>query len=215
MAPPPGRRRPDNPYQVRTPVPPLPLLVLPEPYRMRFASAYADAEMICEWMNRPHLAGTWRPANSLAWWRRHLSNQAEGWYSRPYVVSFEGQDFAYIELFRAAQDVIGTVYDADPYDVGLHGAIADPAMIKKGHGTAVFLNTVSGVFSVEPQCRRVMGDIPVVGSVRRFNEQTGGVFIGEAYIAHLDRPRALFSWPRSPEDTPRLREAMPESNPGT
>ncbi len=214
MAPRLGRELPHNPYQIRRPVPPLPLPVLPEPYSMRFASAYADAEMISEWMNRPHLASTWGCDRPPAWWRHHLSDQIEGRFSRPYVVSFAGQDFTYIELFRAAQDVIATVYEADPYDVGLHGAIADPAMTSKGHGASMFRHIVAGVFSAEPQCRRIMGGVHLGAPARQFNEQVGGVLIGEPYVPIWDGPRAIYAWPRSPEDIPRLREAPAEGDPG-
>lgn len=200
-----------NPYQIRVVPPPLPLPVLPEPYGMRFARPHADAEMITEWMNRPHLAGLWSRDNSVTWWREHLSNQLAGWYSRPYVVSLAGQDIGYVELFRVAQDVVGTVYEADPYDVGVHGAIADPANIRKGIGELVFRHIVATMFSAEPQCRRIIGDSELNDDApgRRFDQRMGAVFIGEPYVAQWGYRIALSVWPRSPEDIPRLREPPP------
>jgi hypothetical protein len=90
-------------------------------------------------------------------------------------------------------------------------------MIKKGHGAAVFRHTIAGMLSAEPQCRRIVGDSPLDSDSpgRRFHEQMGGVLIGEAHVATLNGSRALYTWPRSPEDIPRLREAPAESNPGT
>lgn len=190
-------------------VPPPPLPVLPGPYSMRFVDPDADAEMISEWMNRPHLANTWhydRPADQ---WHDHLSIQFDGTFSRPYVVSLDGQAFGYIELFRAARDDLATVYEADPYDVGLHGAIADPATVEKGHGQFVMPHMFASVFSADPQCRRVVGDTPVDSDAqgRRFWERIGGAFLGEPYIPKWNRQTAIFAWLRSPEDIPRLRGA--------
>lgn len=189
-------------------VPPPPLPVFPEPYSFRFADPDGDAAMISEWMNRPHLASTWhydRPADE---WRRHLSIQFEGNYSRPYVFSLDGDPLGYIELFRAAQDHISTVYDADPYDVGMHGAIADPEMVRKGHGRIVVTNIISGLFSAEPRCRRLLGDTGIHPDTegRRFWEQFGGVFLGEHHIPALNYRLALFVWPRSPDDVPVRRD---------
>ncbi|ORA75009.1 acetyltransferase [Mycolicibacter kumamotonensis] len=190
-------------------VPPPPLPVFPEPYSVRFADPAGDAEMISEWMNRPHLAATWSYDYPADEWRRHLEIQFEGGYSRPYVFSIDGRPMGYMELFRAAQDDVSTVYDAHPYDVGLHAAIADLDMVEHGHGAIMFRGFVQSVFEIEPQCRRIIGDAHAgAGSYgRRFWERRGGVFLGEHYMAKWDQRIALFAWPRTPEDVPEVRGA--------
>jgi len=47
----------DIPDEVRDVPPPIP--ELPAPYGLRLADPDADAELIAEWMNRPHLAESW------------------------------------------------------------------------------------------------------------------------------------------------------------
>ncbi|MGV0627774.1 GNAT family N-acetyltransferase [Mycolicibacter minnesotensis] len=188
------------------PAPPLP--VFPEPYSVRFADPATDAEMISEWMNRPHLAQTWhydRPADE---WRRHLEIQFEGSFSRPYIFSITGRPMGYMELFRAAQDDVSTVYDADPYDIGLHAAIAELDMVEHGHGAIMFRGFIDSVFEIEPRCRRVIGDTGTDdGSYgRRFWERRGGVFLGEHFVSKWNQSIALFAWPRTPEDVPAPRE---------
>ncbi|WP_234806615.1 GNAT family N-acetyltransferase [Mycolicibacter nonchromogenicus] len=181
-------------------VPPPPLPILAEPYSIRFADPVEDAAMISEWMNRPHLAQTWGYDYPPDQWRRHLEIQHEGSYSRPYVYNLHGEPLGYMELFRAAQDDISTVYDADPYDIGLHGAMADPNMVEKGHGANIFGPLVTSIFAAEPECQRVIGDSQAAGSHgRRFWERRGGQFLGEHYIAKWDQHIALFAWPR-PKD---------------
>lgn len=190
-------------------VPSVPLPILDEPYSIRFADPQDDSTMISEWMNRPHLAQTWGYDYPPDQWRRHLEIQYEGNYSRPFVYSVNGEPLGYMELFRAAQDDIATVYDAHPYDVGLHGAMADPNMVEKGHGKNIFGPLVASVFRAEPQCRRMMGDALAAGSHgRRFWERRGGQFLGEHYMPMWDQRIALFCWPRTPEDIPGYRHTQ-------
>ncbi|WP_234786580.1 MULTISPECIES: GNAT family N-acetyltransferase [Mycolicibacter] len=202
-----ARQRVDVPDEVcAVPAPPLP--VFPEPYSVRFADPDGDAEMISEWMNRPHLAETWHYNYPADQWSQHLANQFAGNYSRPYVWLLDGRPFGYMELFRAAQDEVSTVYDADPYDIGLHGAMADLDMVEQGHGAIMFRGFVESVFEIEPQCRRVIGDtFAGEGSYgRRFWERRGGVFLGEHYVPKWDQRIALFAWPRTPDDVPAYRQ---------
>lgn len=185
-------------------VPPPPLPKFPDPYTVRFADQPGDAELISEWMNRPHLAETWGYAYPADQWRRHLEIQFEGNYSRPYVFNMNGTPMGYMELFRVAQDDLATIYDAHPYDVGLHAAIAEINMVERGHGAIMFRGFVESVFEIEPECRRIIGDTNAGdGSYgRRFWERRGGVFLGEHYMAKWDQNIALFAWPRTPEDMP-------------
>jgi hypothetical protein len=200
------RERTDIAEEIRS-VPATPLPIFPAPYSVRFADPDTDAEMLSEWMNRPHLVDSWHYDRPPDQWRRHLEIQFEGRYSRPYIFSLDGRPIGYMELFRAAQDYLSTVYDADPYDVGLHAAIADIERVEKGIGQILFPAFVSSVFEVEPQCRRVVGDTPTNSGAygRRFWERIGGVFLGEHYILALNTRLALFTWPRTPEDVPKHR----------
>ncbi|WP_046302302.1 GNAT family N-acetyltransferase [Mycobacterium sp. UM_Kg27] len=192
-------------------VPPPPLPKFPEPYSVRFADQPGDAEMISEWMNRPHLADTWGYAYPADQWQRHLDIQFAGNYSRPYVFNMNGRPMGYMELFRVAQDDLATIYDAHPYDVGLHAAIAEIDMVEHGHGAIMFRGFVESVFEIEPECRRIIGDTNAGdGSYgRRFWERRGGQFLGEHYMAKWDQHIALFAWLRSPEDLPRSHQDKP------
>ncbi len=103
--------------EVRNVPPPPGAAQVPEPYAFRLADPDADAEMIAEWMKRPHLAEAWEYAWPASQWHRYLSAQLEGSYSRPFVASLDGKDHGYVELYRAAKDSIAIKYDADPYDL--------------------------------------------------------------------------------------------------
>jgi lysine N-acyltransferase len=56
--------------------PPTPTLAAP--YAIRLADPDADAEMVSEWMNRPHLVEAWEYDWPPSRWHRYLSAQFEG-----------------------------------------------------------------------------------------------------------------------------------------
>lgn len=157
--------------------PPLPSLE--PPYGLRIAQC-ADAELVAEWMNRPHLAAAWEYDWPTSRWRRHLTAQLEGTYSLPLIGSMRDVDRAYLELYWAAKDLISRHYDVEPYDVGLHAAIADVPLVNRGFGPLLLPRIVASIFSVEPRCRRIMFDPDHRNTVvRRLCEYVGCRFLGE------------------------------------
>ncbi|MET4430341.1 GNAT family N-acetyltransferase [Mycolicibacterium sp. 624] len=182
------------------PAPPTP--VLAEPYHFRLADADTDAELISEWMNRPHLAEAWEYDNPPSWWRGYLRAQLAGEYSRPFVVAFRGKDVAYLEVYRAAKDSIAPRYTADPYDLGLHAAIADMRFVNRGFAPILLPRVVASLFELEPQCRRIMFDPDHRNTgARAICEWANCTFLGEHDMAN--RRMALYALPRTPEDAPQ------------
>jgi len=173
--------------------PPIPILA--EPYSMRLADPDADADMISEWMNRPHLVDAWEYDWPSWRWRRYLQAQLDGEYSRPLIVSFEVGAFGYIELYRAAKDSIAACYAADPHDIGLHGAIADLKLINRGVGPAVLACVVTSVFQLESRCQRIMFDPDHRNrAARAVCEYAGCEFLGEHDMSN--RRMALYALSR-------------------
>ncbi|GFG72734.1 GNAT family N-acetyltransferase [Mycobacterium botniense] len=191
--------------EVRNVPPPPTALQLPEPYALRVADPAADAQMIAEWMNRPHLVETWEYPWPVSKWHRYLTAQLAGSYTRPFIGSINGKDIVYLELYRAAKDLIATRYEADPYDLGLHIAFADPAVTNTGIVRRMQPIFVACLLGLEPRCRRVMFDPDHRNAMaRRACERGGCVFLGEHDMPN--RRMALYALLRSPEDIPRLRE---------
>ena len=174
--------------------PPTPQLA--DPYRFRLVDPDTDAAVISEWMNRPHLVEAWEYDWPPERWRRYLRAQLEGQYSRPFICSFRGGDFGYVELYRAAKDSIAPRYDADPYDIGLHAAIADVKFVNRGIGPLLLPRVVASVFELEPRCTRIMFDPDHRNSgARRLCEYAGCEFLGEHDMSN--RRMALYALPRS------------------
>jgi lysine N-acyltransferase len=176
-----------------------PIPVLAEPYGIRLADA-ADAELISEWMNLPHLAEAWEYDWAPDRWRRYLQAQLDGQYSRPLIASFQGKASGYIELYRAAKDSIAPCYDADPHDVGIHAAIADLTLVNRGIAIFLLPRVVADVFELDPNCRRIMFDPDHRNTAaRRVCEFAGCEFLGEHQMSN--RRMALYALPRTPDDS--------------
>ncbi|BBY48745.1 siderophore biosynthesis protein [Mycolicibacterium arabiense] len=182
------------------PAPPTP--VLAEPYHFRLVDARADAEMISEWMNRPHLVEAWEYPHPPGWWRGYLGAQLAGDYSRPFIASFKGKEIAYLEIYRAARDSIAPRYASDPHDLGVHAAIADLRFVNKGIAPILLPRVMASLFELEPQCRRIMFDPDHRNTgARAVCEWAGCAFLGEHDMAN--RRMALYALPRTPEDVPK------------
>lgn len=184
-----------------TPAPPVP--ALDAPYAIRVADPEGpDTAMIAEWMNRPHLAAAWEYDWPVDRWYRHLRAQVDGTYSLPLIGSYKGADMAYLEIYRAAKDSVGRLYPADPYDVGLHAAVAELSIVNKGAAARLLPALIRSIFDADPNCRRIIFEPDHRNTaMRRLAEFAGGVFLGERDM-RADRRVALFVLPRTPDDLP-------------
>lgn len=185
------RERFDIPEEIlRIDRPPAPSLA--PPFELRVAQR-TDAAMVAEWMNRPHLASAWEYDWPVDRWERHLGAQLDGAYSLPLIGAWRGADRAYLEIYWAAKDMISRYYDAEPYDLGLHAAIADLTLVNRGLGPMLLPRIVASALAVEPRCRRVMFDPDHRNtSARRLCEYVGCIFLGE-HDTH-NRRMALYAW---------------------
>lgn len=174
--------------------PPIP--VLDEPYSVRVVDPSGpDTELITEWMHRPHLVTAWEQAWPAEKWRDHMAAQLATEYSRPVIVSFKDMPLAYLEFYRAAQDVIAPKYDAHPSDLGIHAAIADTAVVNRGFAPRVLPRLIVGLFDLDPDCQRVMFDPDVRNSgARRLCEFVGCKFLGEHELP--SKRMALYAFER-------------------
>lgn len=172
------RERFDIPDEVaRIARPPVP--TLDPPFDIRVAQL-EDVDMVTEWMNRPHLAQAWEYDWPARRWRQHLGAQLDGTYSLPLLGSIRGIPRAYLELYWGAKDLISRYYDAEPYDLGLHAAVADLSLVNRGLGAMLLPRIVASVFSAEPRCRRIMFDPDHRNTAaRRLCEYAGCRFLGE------------------------------------
>ncbi|GAB3214054.1 Protein N-acetyltransferase, RimJ/RimL family [Marinactinospora thermotolerans DSM 45154] len=161
----------------------------------------ADLDLVHAWMNLPHVAEFFGQAWPRERWADELAAQAGGDYARPHLVAVDGAEVAYIELYRAARDVIAEHYPADPHDVGLHIAIGVPERIGRGLGPRIMAAVAGGLFAADPRCRRVMLEPDAANTAaRRAARRAGMHLLGEVELPH--KRAALFVLPRTTADLP-------------
>ena len=183
------------------PAPPTPQIEAPFGVRLVDPDT-SDTAVIAAWMRLPALVKGWEQDWPDEQWRGHLKAQLDGSYSRPFLLSFRDEPFGYLEVYRAAQDVIGAKCNADPFDLGMHWAVGHPSMFGKGYMVSLVPQLAKSLFAAEPQCRRIMGDPDHRNTAnRRLLEHLGLISIGEHQMSP-ERRIVLYSLPRSHGDVP-------------
>jgi len=117
-----------------------------------------DAGLVSRWMGEPHVERFWEQAWPPGRWAQALARQLAGDYSRPLLISYEGEPFAYVEIYRTPRDVVGRHYDTDPHDLGVHLAIGDQERTGRGAGRTMVVAIAEGLARADPCCRRLLAD---------------------------------------------------------
>lgn len=151
-----------DPRVVAAGPPPLTNLVGPGAYgewRFRLADpGCGDAELVADWMARPHVNLFWEQAWPVERWAAVLRRQLSGECSRPLIASRFQLDLAYLEVYRTPRDVVGRHYPADPFDLGVHLAIGPLEATGRGVGRRLVRALVSALFEADSRCARVVVD---------------------------------------------------------
>lgn len=186
-------------------VPPPPVPELASPFGLRPADPDSDdTALVAAWMRLPALVTGWEQDWPDERWYDQLKAQVDGTYSRPYIILYRGEPCGYLEVARAAQDIIATQYEADPYDLVMHWAIAHPSMAGKGYILKLLPGLFRSVFEREPLCRRVVGEPDHKNTANcRVLDYIGFTFLGERQV-NTNRRIAFYSLPRTPADMPKL-----------
>jgi RimJ/RimL family protein N-acetyltransferase len=184
----------------RLAIPPPVTPELPEPWGVRLIQPGSeDVKLVHQWMHQEHVRSVMHKDWPLEEWEAEIREQMADTFSRPFIASYDGKDMGYIELYRAKRDVVANTYDADTYDIGLHGALCDPEALREHYAYSFWMVLLEGIFKADPQCKRMVSE-PDAGNtiVRKLNqkvcEATGGRFVGEVALPH--KTAALFLFDR-------------------
>jgi RimJ/RimL family protein N-acetyltransferase len=134
---------------------PPPVPGLAAPWSLRPATP-ADAATVHAWMHRPHVATRWDQAWPRERWDDEIARQLAGRHSRPCLVSHDGVELAYVEIYRVARDGLREHYDAGAHDLGLHVAIGEQDRTGAGLGTALLDVLAGALLRADPRCARIV-----------------------------------------------------------
>ncbi|AGP31594.1 GNAT family N-acetyltransferase [Corynebacterium terpenotabidum] len=178
--------------------PPVPAVLgygLDESFAVRPADPATDAAMVAAWMRTPELEKAWeQPWPVERWvadWRAKLATT----YSIPVIVSYQGRDVGYMEIYRPHRDEIGKVYHSDPHDLGWHVAIGDPTLTSNGIFGPFLLGLTQAIIDADPDCRLAIVEPDAANDrVHHGLRAFGAVDAGE-WQQRADRRIRLFLWP--------------------
>ncbi|XVS62539.1 GNAT family N-acetyltransferase [Actinosynnema sp. CA-299493] len=137
------------------PAPPLP--VLAGDWRARVVDPDTrDLDLVHRWMQSPHVVAFWHQAWPREQWDEELRRQLSGRHSLPVLVSRGEDPVIYLEVYRAARDVVAEVYQARPHDLGLHVAVGELSMTDQGLVRRLLPEVTAALFDADPRCTRVL-----------------------------------------------------------
>jgi RimJ/RimL family protein N-acetyltransferase len=117
-----------------------------------------DVALVHRWMNLPHVAAGWQQDWSLARWHAELAAQLAGDHSLPCMVSLDGRDVGYVEIYRVIRDRLARCYPHHPHDLGVHVAIGEPDAVGRGLGSSLLRAVSDGLLAADPHCLRVVAE---------------------------------------------------------
>lgn len=171
---------------------------------LRVADPDTDAQMVSEWMNRPHLVETWDQGWPAQQWAADWTAKLSTTYAVPLILSYEGKDVGYMEIYRPRRDEIGMAYASEPHDLGFHVAVGEATLTGKGIFSPFVGAFADRLLQSDPECRLVMAEPDVSNHrVHRVMSRGGGVDAGQ-WQQRADRRVRLFFWPGAGVD-PRSR----------
>jgi RimJ/RimL family protein N-acetyltransferase len=176
-------RRPLGP-EVDAVDPPPPPVLAPPWAATPVEPSGAELDHVVRWMGEPHVAAFWGQDWPRADWSAEVARQLADDHSRPWTVWHGGERLAYVEVYRAARDIVADHYPADPRDLGVHIAIGDRRRTGRGLGPAVLRAVSDGLFRAEPECHAVVGDPDAAHDVARRAFAAAGF----APLADVDLP---------------------------
>ncbi|PRQ10959.1 N-acetyltransferase [Corynebacterium sp. 13CS0277] len=181
-------------------VPPVP--ELPTPWALVPAdcsSSSSDADLVAEWMQRPHLVETWEQPWPAARWREDWEAKLGTPYAIPLILHREGTPAGYLEIYRPHLDEIRGVYASKPHDLGFHIAIGDPESTGRRLFSPLFGILPELLFAADPECEVLVVEPDYRNErVHRALRREGWVDCGERQ-QRADRRVRLFLWGRTPE----------------
>lgn len=117
-----------------------------------------DLERFNRWMNDPVVAQFWQEEGDLAKHRQYLQAIADDPHMTSLIACFDGEPFAYFEVYWAKENRIGPFYDVDDHDRGWHVLVGEAAFRGKQFATAWLTSISHFLFLDDPRTQRVVGE---------------------------------------------------------
>ncbi|MCJ8167725.1 GNAT family N-acetyltransferase [Atopomonas sediminilitoris] len=105
--------------------------------RLRQVQLARDLPALHRWMNAEHVIEQWQLNHSLEALQQHFTAALADPHHRLCMVSVNGLEIGYMELYHAATDRLGQFYPADGNDWGWHLLIGEAGKVGQGYAEAI------------------------------------------------------------------------------
>jgi RimJ/RimL family protein N-acetyltransferase len=116
-----------------------------------------DVKLLHSWMNEKHVVPYWKLDLSLSDYSLHLRNFLKYKHQTLLIGEIDGVPISYWESYWVKGDLIGTYYEFDEYDQGVHLLIGDKDYLGKGIIYPLLMTILSQKFRVS-QTEKVIAE---------------------------------------------------------
>ncbi|RST53499.1 GNAT family N-acetyltransferase [Variovorax sp. DXTD-1] len=143
-----------------------------------------DLGIFNRWMNDPDVAEIWDEEGNLDKHRAYLSGIDRDPHMYSMIASFDGEPFAYFEMYWAKESRIAPFYDVQDYDRGWHVLVGEPSFRGKAYATAWLTSISHYIFLCDSRTQRAVGEprIDHVQQIRNLDKS------GYAKVKEFDLP---------------------------
>ncbi|MEH3117452.1 MAG: GNAT family N-acetyltransferase [Methylorubrum populi] len=169
-----GRRHPRRPPKPSGTVYERFIPSLGRTFGLRTVRPDEDLDRFHRWMNDPHVAAFWNEAGEREAHRRYLAALIEDPHMLPLIGSFDGEPFAYFEVYWAKENRLGPFYDAQDYDRGWHVLVGEADFRGRDYIGAWLPSLMHFLFLDDARTQRIVGE-PAARHARQIrNLETSG-----------------------------------------
>lgn len=144
-----------------------------------------DLPLFNRWMNDPDVAKIWEEEGDLDKHRAYLTAIDRDPHMYSMIASFDGEPFAYFEMYWAKESRIAPFYDVQDYDRGWHVLVGDPAFRGKAYATAWLTSISHYIFLCDARTQRAVGE-PRIDHVQQIRnlDKSGYAKLKEFNLPH-------------------------------
>ncbi|KAA8734709.1 acetyltransferase [Acinetobacter qingfengensis] len=127
-------------------------------YALRAINYPKDLALIHQWMNLEHIAKQWHLDESIENVAMYLEKALADDHQRPYIMTKNNMDIAYIEIYEGYRDRLARYYDADIHDMGWHQALANVSARMRGVYLTYMAILINEFIFRNTQAKKIVGE---------------------------------------------------------
>jgi siderophore synthetase component/RimJ/RimL family protein N-acetyltransferase len=126
-------------------------------FEMRLFDLEKDLDLLHRWMNSEHVIQFWQLNKSQDELKTHFEEMLADPHQELVIISLDGEDLVYFEIYSATGDRIEGKYQQQDHDWGYHGLIGEISSIGKGLAIPIAKETMRYIFECK-KAQRIISE---------------------------------------------------------